>query len=380
MKNKDNILNDKIRELEEIIKKNPQDNLSKFELAKIFFSINKVNKSKKITEELLVLEPENHYFLKFGAMLNEFSREYNEAILKHKLIIKIKPNEIDSYINIAKMFNFLKNYDEIINYSKQGLKIEGKNIIIFNNLIAGLLYKKNFEEAFEYIKKFEKHKNSYHIIASMGSYIKEQLQEDYQFKFINNPMEYLAEYNLSNHNKIIDNLINFIEKIPNKVWEPKNKSTRKGYQTKTDLFSKYKNEEIIQTFAQIIKLSLKKYLIKYKDSNDHFITKFPTSVSLKGWSVALEKSGYQTSHNHPNGWISGVFYLKIPTKLIKNEGKIEFSLHGYDMPVINKEISKKLIEPEEGKIILFPSTLYHKTIPFNNDDKRISLAFDVIPN
>ena len=50
------------------------------------------------------------------------------------------------------------------------------------------------------------------------------------------------------------------------------------------------------------------------------------------------------------------------------------------MPIINKEISKKLIEPKEGKIILFPSTLYHKTIPFSSDDKRISLAFDVIPN
>ena len=380
MKNRDNILNDKQKALEDIIKKNPQDNLSKFELAKIFFTINKVNKSKKITEELLILEPENLNFLKFGAMLNEFLKEYNEAILKHKLILKINPNEIDSYINISKMHNFLKNYDEIINYSKQGLKIDGKNIIIFNNLIAGLLYKKNFEEAFEYIKKLEKYENSYHIIASMGSYIKEQLQDDYQFKFINNPIEYLTEYNLDNNNRIIENLINFIEKIPNKVWEPKNKSTRKGYQTKTDLFSNYKNEEIIQTIAQIIKLNLKKYLMKYKDSNDHFISKFPKSVSLKGWSVTLEKSGYQTSHNHPNGWISGVFYLKIPSKLLKNEGKIEFSLHGYDMPIINREISKKLIEPKEGKIILFPSTLYHKTIPFSSDDKRISLAFDVIPN
>ena len=59
MKNRDNILNDKQKALEDIIKKTHQDNLSKFELAKIFFTINKVNKSKKITEELLILEPEN---------------------------------------------------------------------------------------------------------------------------------------------------------------------------------------------------------------------------------------------------------------------------------------------------------------------------------
>ena len=102
----------------------------------------------------------------------------------------------------------------------------------------------------------------------------------------------------------------------------------------------------------------------------------------KGWSVTLEKSGCQTSHNHPNGWISGVFWiLKIPSKLLKNEGKIEFSLHGYDMPIINKEISRASDRTGKiVKIILFPSTLYHKTIPFSSDDKRISLAFDVIPN
>ena len=65
MKNRDNIINDKQKALEDIIKKNPQDNLSKFELAKIFFTINKVNKSKKITITL-ILEPENLNFLKFA--------------------------------------------------------------------------------------------------------------------------------------------------------------------------------------------------------------------------------------------------------------------------------------------------------------------------
>ena len=30
-------------------------------------------------------------------------------------------------------------------------------------------------------------------------------------------------------------------------------------------------------------------------------------------------------HNHPDGWISGVIYIKTPTNLIANQGKIEFN-------------------------------------------------------
>ena len=42
-------------------------------------------------------------------MLNEFLKEYNEAILKHKLILKINPNEIRLIYEIfQEMHNFLK--------------------------------------------------------------------------------------------------------------------------------------------------------------------------------------------------------------------------------------------------------------------------------
>ena len=52
----------------------------------------------------------------------------------------------------------------------------------------------------------------------MGSY-KKIMQDDYQFKFINNPVEYLTKSIIL---KIIITellkLINFIEKYANKVW------------------------------------------------------------------------------------------------------------------------------------------------------------------
>ena len=37
------------------------------------------------------------------------------------------------------------------------------------------------------------------------------------------------------------------------------------------------------------------------------------------------------------------------------------------------------VRPEEGLMLLFPSYLYHHTIPFDSAGARISIAFDVLP-
>ncbi len=40
---------------------------------------------------------------------------------------------------------------------------------------------------------------------------------------------------------------------------------------------------------------------------------------------------------------------------------------------------EKIIDVATGNLILFPASLSHYTIPFESDEERIVLAFDVIP-
>lgn len=35
--------------------------------------------------------------------------------------------------------------------------------------------------------------------------------------------------------------------------------------------------------------------------------------------------------------------------------------------------------PREGLLLLFPSYVYHRTLPFESSETRISIAVDVIP-
>ena len=94
--------------------------------------------------------------------------------------------------------------------------------------------------------------------------------------------------------------------------------------------------------------------------------------------MILKKQGYQEAHIHPSGWLSGVIYLKVVPSLDKNEGAIKFSLNGTNYSNYN---SPELIyQPQLGDIILFPSSLHHRTIPFSTDTDRIVMAFDLMPD
>ena len=54
-------------------------------------------------------------------------------------------------------------------------------------------------------------------------------------------------------------------------------------------------------------------------------------------------------------------------------------LHGYELPILEKNYPKKIHRPQIGDILLFPSSLFHKTIPFKKDTDRCVIAFDLMP-
>ncbi len=64
--------------------------------------------------------------------------------------------------------------------------------------------------------------------------------------------------------------------------------------------------------------------------------------------------------------------------LNKNEGAIEFTLSGYDYPY-DKNLPSFIHAPKVFDIALFPSSLFHNTIPFSSQEERHVIAFDLIP-
>ena len=96
---------------------------------------------------------------------------------------------------------------------------------------------------------------------------------------------------------------------------------------------------------------------------------------LDAWATVLDSGGFQDSHNHPSGVLSGVYYVQLPG--MGEGGAIEFGRPAppFSAPLVPEVV---LIRPQTGLLVLFPSFFWHRTIPFQGDSKRISIAFDLI--
>lgn len=95
------------------------------------------------------------------------------------------------------------------------------------------------------------------------------------------------------------------------------------------------------------------------------------------WSVRLLRQGYNVPHNHPVGWISTAFYVALPAPEQMGAapaGHIAFGTPpeelGLDLPAY------RTIAPEPGLCATFPSTMWHRTMPFD-DGERLVIALDL---
>ncbi|CAN5308483.1 putative 2OG-Fe(II) oxygenase [soil metagenome] len=103
---------------------------------------------------------------------------------------------------------------------------------------------------------------------------------------------------------------------------------------------------------------------------------------LVAWAVVMDSGGHQIPHIHPAGWLSGVYYVHLPSVIgdaAKDQaGWIEFGRPPETLRCRAEPPTRRLC-PEEGTLLVFPSYYYHRTIPFDSDEPRISIAFDVLP-
>ena len=61
----------------------------------------------------------------------------------------------------------------------------------------------------------------------------------------------------------------------------------------------------------------------------------------------------------------------------RREGWIRFGRPG--IPTRPPLEAQHFIKPEPGLLALFPSYMWHGTVPFSGDETRLTIAFDVVP-
>jgi uncharacterized protein (TIGR02466 family) len=153
-----------------------------------------------------------------------------------------------------------------------------------------------------------------------------------------------------------------------------------GIQSAGNLFRR--SEPSFARLAALIAEQVARYRARLAGETCVFAQDFPPdTVFSSAWYVKMSKGGHLTSHIHETGWLSGVVYLAIPRDRPAGSlaGGIEFSTDGDDYPREHDDFPRKTLLPVAGDIVLFPSSLFHRTIPFESNEERICIAFDVKP-
>lgn len=153
-----------------------------------------------------------------------------------------------------------------------------------------------------------------------------------------------------------------------------------GIQSAGNLFKR--PEASFRTLAGLIERALDDYRARFAGADCEYMRAFPArSVFSSSWYVKMRRGGHLTSHIHETGWLSGVVYLAMPPRAPEStEGCIEFSTHGDDYPKQRDDFPVATVAPQVGDIVLFPSSLFHRTIPFEAEQDRVCVAFDLQPD
>jgi uncharacterized protein (TIGR02466 family) len=157
-------------------------------------------------------------------------------------------------------------------------------------------------------------------------------------------------------------------------------SVRGGTQTDRQLFF-HPDPAIQNARAKIIK-AVAGYLAELPPADPHhpLLAFSRNSILFEGsWSVRLAGGGHHSSHTHMLGWISSAFYVALPEEMPDAKGDRPAGWLSLGTPPPELKLGLEpyaRIQPNPGRLVLFPSTLWHATEPFA-EGERLTIAFDV---
>jgi len=160
---------------------------------------------------------------------------------------------------------------------------------------------------------------------------------------------------------------------------PLDQSLRLGSQTSMDI--KNSDDPVFVSFFEALNDPIREYIGSMNsDPNHPLLARKQEEFHLSGaWSVKLGPLGNHVSHVHPEGWISSAYYVNVPDQVAGSddrEGWINFGAPPFEVP--NASTPEHYIEPKPGCLALFPSYMWHGTVPIKSG-MRVTIAYDVVP-
>lgn len=357
-----------------LIKINPKNYNAINNLATNYISLKEFDKALGIFNKYL---DNNHSIFEVYnnlGIIYESLNDLNKAEENYRKAMSIKADNIEVNYNLGNILIATQREREALIYlAKGGYRGRVKAPEILYNIedIDGF---RGYIERIKVKIPFDRR------IAAISNFYSEQYDDVNPYPWCPDPIKLLHKTNISKalSTELFDYKKIILEtNVLDEQFEPQDMTTTNGFQTTGNLFNL--DSSNVKILKEVILNEVENYKIINQNIDIPFIKNWPKDFFINGWRVRLLKQGKQEFHIHGKAWCSGVFYLNIPRNLKINEGAIEFGLYGFDYRLKKNKTVTELYMPSMGDLVLFPSALFHRTIPFDSNDERVCIAFDIIP-
>ena len=161
---------------------------------------------------------------------------------------------------------------------------------------------------------------------------------------------------------------------------PVDQTLRHGTQTLGDIFDQ--GHPLVDALKARITQAVGRYIEDLPSDATHpFLRRRAAAWRYTdSWSSLLGDQGFHTNHVHPHGWISSAYYVQVPACCAdpaRRQGWLQFGEPDFDIGV--PDLARMSVPPRPGQLVLFPSMFWHGTLAFRSAQRRLSIAFDVMP-
>ena len=349
-------------------------------LGNVYRLLDRFDDSIDIFTKLLEADPDNAETHNNLGVAYKESGEIDEAMRSYRNALDLKPDFVDAQINLGGALLGEEQIDAAIESYRAA---DPQNLSHkISALILECYYRKGDKTAFDIQLQIIKAKQEgYNFRAgAAAAFVAHQYGTRNAYQFCEDPIANVTTFNLFEEGAIDETVVKALETAVNESggnerFAPGHISS--GFKSVGNLFNK--NIGQFDDLNVLIRRYIAKYRDLHQDEGDLFIEGWPKDYALDGWYIRLLKGGEITAHIH-SAWLSGILYLKVPDKKGGDEGNIEFTLRGYELPVQRDDYPRKTVDTFSGALVLFPSSLPHRVIPFTSDEERICIPFDAVPN
>lgn len=371
-------LNEAIKSYQQGLKINPQDARGYFNLGTALRDEGLLAEAIDSYRQAIRLFPNyTDAYNNLGETLRD-KGDMDAAVKSYQAALSLNPDHPNANYNMGEFLYLAKKYNDAVDYFERSQLDDWQARSMY------CLYKaerfEDFKTKLDNIVLTTRHTAPF--MATLSTHYAVNFGAEDTYNFCKNGFDFVYQNSIPElaapNSPLLKQLLDDIENTD--IAERVQGMLYNGKQSAGNLFKR--PEPAFRKLGELVKQEFINYKNRFAGADCELIKSFPNELEFtSSWYVKMRRGGYVDRHIHEVGWISGAVYLVLPTdKKDPTEGCFEYGIHGDNYPQKHNDFPVGIATPNVGDIVLFPSSLFHRTIPFNSNEKRICIAFDLKPS